>query len=230
MATMLGLSEGNAMELLIIYDNVAKTGLEPAWGFSCLIEKDGIRILFDTGWDGSLLLANMCNLGVDHTKIDHLFMSHQHWDHVGGVPQVLHPGLTVWMPSRPSKRISIEIEARCRVHRVEGPIEVAPGFYSTGLLGDEAPEQSLLIETSHGIFIVTGCAHAGVGRIMEVAETKGKVTGILGGFHDFDKLDALSGIRTVVPGHCTTRKQEILDLYPDTAIPCEVGLKLHIDD
>jgi 7,8-dihydropterin-6-yl-methyl-4-(beta-D-ribofuranosyl)aminobenzene 5'-phosphate synthase len=218
------------MELTVLYDNEAADGYEPAWGFSCLVKKAGVTVLFDTGWDGDLLLRNLRRFDTDPEAIDHLVISHQHWDHVGGVPQVLHAGLTVWMPAGPSRRISDEVETRCVVHRVEGPCEIASGIRSTGLLGDAIPEQSLLLDAADGLFVLTGCAHPGIDRILGAASAQGNVVGILGGFHDFEDLDALAGLRTIVPGHCTRRKQDILSRYAAVAVPCKVGLTLRIDD
>ncbi len=215
---------------MVLYDNDAAPGFEASWGFSCLVRRGDMTVLFDAGWDGSLLVRNMRRCGVDPTQIDHLVISHQHWDHVGGVPQVLHPEMTVWMPAGPSKRISDEIETRCKVVRVEGPCQIAPGIRSTGLLGDAIPEQSLLLDVAGGLFVLTGCAHPGVDRILLAAATQGSVVGIAGGFHDFENLDALAGMRTIVVGHCTSRKHDILRQHAERAVRSEVGLRLHTDD
>ena len=72
------------MKITIVYDNNAQEGLKCGWGFSCLIETGTNNILFDTGWDGHLLLENMEKLGIDPQIIDTLVLSHQHWDHIGG--------------------------------------------------------------------------------------------------------------------------------------------------
>jgi len=45
---------------------VRKQGLKSGWGFSALIETEHASpILFDTGGDGSVLLHNMRELGID---------------------------------------------------------------------------------------------------------------------------------------------------------------------
>ncbi len=218
------------MELAVLYDNEAAGGFEAAWGFACLVRKGGTTLLFDTGWDGGLLLRNLHRMGVDPAGIRDLVVSHQHWDHVGGVPQVLHPGMTVWMPAGPSRRIADEVAKRCTVRVVEGPCEIAPGVRSTGLLGDGIPEQSLVLDVAGGLFVLTGCAHAGLERILAAASARGSVVGILGGFHDLENLRVLDGVPTIVPGHCTRRKQEILREHAGRAIRCEAGLVLHVDD
>ena len=40
------------LKLTIVYDNNAyKKGLKSAWGFSCLVQKEGKTVLFDVGGD-----------------------------------------------------------------------------------------------------------------------------------------------------------------------------------
>jgi len=58
------------------------------WGFSALVEKDGMRVLLDTG-AGHGIIHNAEILGVDFTKIDKLVLSHSHFDHTDGLLQVL---------------------------------------------------------------------------------------------------------------------------------------------
>ena len=88
--------------LKIIYDNNAKAPLESSWGFSALLEIDGKRILFDTGWDGDILLRNMERLGIE-LEFDIICISHIDWDHSGGLPRLLevmpNPGdVDVFLP------------------------------------------------------------------------------------------------------------------------------------
>lgn len=58
------------------------------WGFSALINADGMNILLDTG-AGYGILNNAELLGVDLSKIDKLVISHAHFDHTGGLRKVL---------------------------------------------------------------------------------------------------------------------------------------------
>ena len=79
------------MKVTIIYDNETDNkDLVSDWGFSCLIEfEDKRTILFDTGAKGEILEENMEKLGIDINDIDEIFISHNHWDHVGGLPDIL---------------------------------------------------------------------------------------------------------------------------------------------
>jgi 7,8-dihydropterin-6-yl-methyl-4-(beta-D-ribofuranosyl)aminobenzene 5'-phosphate synthase len=58
------------------------------WGFSAVVEADGMNILLDTG-QGSGILNNAELLGVDLSKIDKIVISHAHFDHTGGLLQAL---------------------------------------------------------------------------------------------------------------------------------------------
>ena len=75
-------------ELTVICDNHAKNELLSEHGLSFYILADGLTILFDTG-SGETLLPNAMKLGIDLAKCSHLVLSHGHYDHSGGVAQVL---------------------------------------------------------------------------------------------------------------------------------------------
>ena len=74
------------MKITIVYDNeVKQPELKADWGFSCLIEvQDTPAVLFDTGADGSILLHNMSELGIDPNAIGIVVISHPHQDHISG--------------------------------------------------------------------------------------------------------------------------------------------------
>ena len=57
-------------------------------GFAAIIENKGKRILFDTGLT-ELTVANADALGVDLTKLDAIVLSHNHFDHTGGLMATL---------------------------------------------------------------------------------------------------------------------------------------------
>jgi len=57
-------------------------------GLSVFIEADGKRLLFDTGQSGAFV-ENAKALGVDLLTVDAVVLSHGHYDHTGGVPELL---------------------------------------------------------------------------------------------------------------------------------------------
>ncbi|RLE36239.1 MBL fold metallo-hydrolase [Candidatus Acetothermia bacterium] len=204
-------------EITIIYDNrTARDGLYPGWGFSALVELDGTRLLFDTGGDKIVLEHNADALGIDLKGTDYLFLSHEHCDHIGAISSALHKGLTVVYPDSFSagfkKRIADE---KLTGIPVEEPIEFSPGFRSTGELGDEIKEQSLIVAGKDGPVLITGCAHPGIIRIARVAtELSGRPPSlVIGGYHLGSKTDSevegiaeflkRLGVKRVAPCHCT---------------------------
>jgi len=57
-------------------------------GLSMLVETDENTFLFDTG-PSERIIENAQRLGVDLSKIDKIALSHGHYDHSGGLPQLL---------------------------------------------------------------------------------------------------------------------------------------------
>lgn len=76
-------------ELTVICDNHATDGLLPEHGLAFALRADGNNILFDTG-SGETLIHNATKLGIDLASITHLVLSHGHYDHTGGIVQLLH--------------------------------------------------------------------------------------------------------------------------------------------
>lgn len=65
-------------------------GVTGEHGFSALIEKDGNKLLLDTG-QGLSLKGNADALMINLTDINQIALSHGHYDHTGGLPHVLFP-------------------------------------------------------------------------------------------------------------------------------------------
>jgi len=63
-ATTRGAKRDDQVVVTVVFDNYRfREGMETAWGFACVIEGLGPTILFDTGGDGKLLLANLAEAG-----------------------------------------------------------------------------------------------------------------------------------------------------------------------
>jgi 7,8-dihydropterin-6-yl-methyl-4-(beta-D-ribofuranosyl)aminobenzene 5'-phosphate synthase len=234
--------------ITVIYDNYPyKKGLQTAWGFSCLVRGWDKAILFDTGGEGRLLLANMRGLEIDPHEIGMVVLSHIHGDHVGGLAALLqqHHGVTVVVPqSFPSDFKKGVRRLGARLQEVEGFIELCPGVYSTGEMGQWIKEQALVLRASRGLIVITGCAHPGIVEILE--KVKGRfneeVLLVMGGFHLMDKsVNEIKGIiasfqkwgvRYVGPGHCSgdTARRLFQDSYGKAFLPIGVGMEIRIDE
>jgi 7,8-dihydropterin-6-yl-methyl-4-(beta-D-ribofuranosyl)aminobenzene 5'-phosphate synthase len=216
--------------LTVIYDNAANQDLIGSWGFAVLIETNSETLLFDTGWDGTLLLKHMRKLHIDPNDIKKLILSHQHWDHMGGLPEILqaNPGIKVYVPASFSENLKTEIRKRAILIEIKEPVEISQGIRSTGELGDKIKEQALILDTGNGCYVLTGCAHPGLATILDTALVYGKVKGILGGLHDSEDFERLKGLEIIAAGHCTAHKEKIKEIFPSEFIEIEVGLRLDL--
>ncbi len=77
------------LRITTLSENTASMGdFLAEWGLSILIETDKVNILLDTGTATSVC-HNADTLGIDLSKIDKIVLSHGHYDHTGGLRQVL---------------------------------------------------------------------------------------------------------------------------------------------
>ena len=209
------------MRITILYDNeTLRPELSPDWGFSCLVEAHGVSILFDTGAKGEILLSNMDALNISPAQIDEVFISHEHWDHVGGLPAILaQRPCPVYLPVRcPAPPLADKVLRVPRFSRLHD------GIYTTGTLG--GVEQSLVVETTQGAVVVVGCSHPGVAEILQVARQAGSLHALVGGMHGFADLALLAELQLICPLHCTKRKREIVARYPHSTREGGAGLTL----
>lgn len=191
----------------------------------------GENILFDTGGDLDILLFNMMRFDVNLALIDTIVLSHSHGDHIGGIGIVDKLGeVRVFVPRSFSGRFKKKLSSRSNVDLVEVSVATAPsdGIFTTGELGQFTKEQALVVETSKGLVVITGCSHPGLENILRSAAQFGEVYAVVGGFHGFDRLKSLENISLVVPCHCTKRKRAILILYPETSKVCAAGCRFEI--
>ena len=76
------------VRITILVDNHAGDGPSSEHGLSLWIEAEGMRILSDTGQEIALE-SNARSLDVYISETDILVLSHGHYDHAGGIAQVL---------------------------------------------------------------------------------------------------------------------------------------------
>lgn len=223
----------STLTLEVLLDNERLSNeLEVAWGFSALLTRGERKVLFDTAWDGQQVLINARHLGISLEEVTDIFLSHSHWDHAGGLPQLLRElqPERVWVPASISERQRHELARHAEVHAVEGPCPMGDGLFSTGPLHgaeDQPEEQALVAITDEGPVVVVGCAHPGVEKILKrVRAHQGAPRALIGGLHDFADLDLLGSLEMVVPCHCTEKKQEILASFPESSRACAAGTHL----
>ena len=214
----------NKTSVIFIYDNVSvRKDLETGFGFSCFIESYDKRILFDTGSNGELLLRNLESLKIDPLSIDDIFISHSHFDHMGGLSAFLNKNSDVFI------HVPLSVKGIRNVRKVvhyHEPTKIHEHFYTTGEL--DHLEQSLAIETENGLLLIVGCCHPPMTDIFESLYQYGKIFGIIGGLHSFNKFELLADLELICPCHCTKFKNELRSIYPEKCIEVGVGYKLEI--
>jgi len=210
----------NEMKITDIYDNeTLVSGLQSGWGFSCLINKEGIPdILFDTGANSSILLHNMEHLGIDMGNIGVIFIYHGHMDHAGGLQAImqLNKHAIIYIPASLSEHLPGPMFVPVKEH-----IPICDSVYSTGEL--DGIEHSLVLGSGKALTVITGCSHPGLNEITEAASRYGTVKYVIGGFHGFRELHPLSDLSLVCPCHCTSHKLEIERLFPEKYSQCGAG-------
>ncbi len=204
----------------ILFDNYnTNPTCQALWGFSAYLEE--FKLLFDTGSNGRVLLKNMQELGVDVKEIEYMFITHSHWDHIGGIDSILelNPNITLFIPSSLSKHLINDLKTLAKDVKIctKEPLHLFGKLYSTGLLGDDMPEQSLIIKDAE-TKVITGCGHFGIQNIAKIASEviDQQIDFVIGGFHllnssDEDILNSISGLKKlgvtkVMPTHCSGDK------------------------
>lgn len=114
---------------------------------------------------------------------------------------------------------------------LDKPLEIEPGFWVTGPVGDKILEQAVIIDLKErGIVIIVGCSHPTLPALIKKGQEitgNNKVFGVIGGFHfkdstpeDFEQyINYLKELNPtfIAPGHCTGSEamQELKKRMPD---------------
>ncbi len=230
--------------LTILYDNyIHDSSGRAEWGFSCLIEIEDTTILFDTGGEPEVLRHNIEAFNVDVSEIDCIVLSHEHWDHIGGMEVILSesPGLPVYLPEDTPYHVTSTLRSlggECI--ELENSTRICDSIATTLTLDGPPREQALMIRTQDGMILVTGCSHPGVHNLARTAyEVMGvEIQLVIGGFHlggaseatlngICDELDDL-GVEKISATHCTgdEAREYFRERYGEDFVESGVGFHL----
>ena len=217
------------MKVTVLFDGESiSSDFETGFGLSLLINE---TVLFDVGSEGNAVAHNMAVLGVDTQKINAVVLSHEHWDHTDGLPDVLSilnsPDVYV-CPSSPEQLKETIVRCGAALKSTYIPTNVMGNIYTTGEVAGvykDNPmfEQSLVVvEEGNRCILISGCAHygisAGFGRIREriaeyICTENFTIDTILGGMHlshepesgvlNIMKELKSSGVTKAAPLHCS---------------------------
>ncbi len=211
-------SPENHVSVTIVYDNYQLDNrLKPDWGFACLIEFEGQKILFDAGSEDELYKKNMGLLGIKPEEIPTLFISHEHGDHTAGVPWIIesNPSVNCYLPSSYAAQLRARGTLPPNNKSIAEPSHLFGPFYTTGDDFDSFNEQGLIVKTENGGILITGCGHPGPIEMIKTAkeELGIEIYAIIGGLHlmrnnkdDVEEIAASlkeAGIKQICPTHCT---------------------------
>ncbi|HDD56239.1 MAG TPA: MBL fold metallo-hydrolase [Chloroflexi bacterium] len=234
------------IRITIVYDNYPyKAGLGTAWGFSAYITHKDENILFDTGGSGSLLLSNLAALKIKPGGIQNVVLSHEHNDHTGGLQHLLSSGTdpNLYIPPSFSSGFKNQFRTQTQIVEVSPGLQIAEGMYTIGEMPGPPPEQGLVIKTSEGLIVITGCAHPGVEKMVSAAKRQFQedIYLVLGGFHlgsasdtrinqiiaEFQRL----GVKHVAPCHCTGDRAigMFRNAFGEDFIPVGVGAVISVE-
>ena len=140
------------LRITVLSENTAGgSNLLAEHGLALWIERNQRRFLFDTG-QGLVLGWNARVLNIDLDTVDAVILSHGHYDHTGGLPQVLSEHRTTPIYAHPAafgSKFSVRpnsktrdigipsdaasaVRAHARVISVMGPTDLGEGLYLTG--------------------------------------------------------------------------------------------------
>jgi 7,8-dihydropterin-6-yl-methyl-4-(beta-D-ribofuranosyl)aminobenzene 5'-phosphate synthase len=214
--------------ITIVYNNVSyDSTLTSEWGFGCVIQTEKDTVLFDTGGNGKVLLDNMQKLNIDPHSIQSVVISHNHYDHQGGLKDFLsvNSKVTVFIPNSSPAGLDQEIHSLgAKAVRIDSFTQIASSIYSAGELKENIPEQSLVLQSPKGLVVITGCAHPGIVRIIEHVQSLFPDESIylaMGGFHlksetsqNINKIVKKIqeyGVQRIAPSHCTG--EEAIEIF-----------------
>lgn len=209
------------MKIRLIADGATKwQRMIKRWGISFLVGDD---LLFDAFGDARVFLHNVKKYKIDLSKVRHVVISHDDWDHISGLWDLLdkHKDLKVYVVPHFQAALKDRIRSfGVTLIETPDPVMIRDGVYTTGELeGSTARgilyEQALVIKDGKRLGVITGCAHPKLADILQAVKDHfhQKINIVIGGFHLKDMeggcikevVEGLLkfGVSHVVPLHCT---------------------------
>jgi len=210
------------MEIRVVFNHAAvDERFQTGFGWACLING---TVLFDTGSNPDILRHNLEQAGVAISRITDIILSHEHWDHIDGLPAVLSPGCgrRVHIPGCFSQEFQERIRAMGGEPVVADDVsEISSGImcsraFSFEYKGRAMGERMAVARCDQGLVVVTGCAHPGILEMVREARRMAPgipIHAVIGGMHlreaspgQIGEVCAqfqMMGVSGVAPTHCS---------------------------
>ena len=189
------------------------------WGISFLVGD----VLFDAFGREDVFLENIRRFRIDLSRVKHVVISHEDWDHIAGLKHFLkaHLEMRVHICKKSGHALKELIRQNGgTLAEIDKPRKITRNIFSLGQMRADTGrgilyEQALVVKLRRGFTVLTGCAHPGIVRIVRraVKVFGQRIYAVCGGFHMKDnmreenlkiitELQAL-GVKKVIPLHCT---------------------------
>jgi len=187
------------LELTVLLELKALPGFIGDCGISYMLKTNKGSLLFDLGFgkERTGIIPNAQKLGFNIDQVGGVIISHNHWDHMGGMQNVKQnrvkipkelgdpSGKPCWL-SVPSDGENLDC------HFVKKPQILAAGIASIGPISRAmffqgyCDEQTIICNIKDkGLAILTGCGHPTIERILKIVSliSDEPVYAVIGGLH-----------------------------------------------
>ena len=176
----------------------------------------------------------LAELGIDASQVEHVVLTHFHYDHIGG--QALFPRATFYVQeeemrfytgrnaTRPAFRgsiylpdilsiVSANYEGRVKFH--DGDAQIVPGVRVHKVAGHTAGMQCVSVETTRGTAVLTSDASHYYANIDE-GNSFNTFVDLAGVYRGYDRIKELaSSPDLILPGHDPLVMQRLKSAGPD---------------
>lgn len=235
----------DSVKITVLVDNI--NGITPGYikdfGFAALIEKEEVKVLFDTGTNPNTLSHNLSQYGISPKSLNAIILSHNHYDHTNGLTSIIqeHQNLPIYVHkfwNRPVRHSGMGLsQSQVFVNeKARECTEFAKGIFLTNTQssGDYGGihEHACYIQANQSYILLCGCCHPGLNKFLsDRSDLNIPIDAplhFIGGMHGFrftdaeaEKLDPI--VKSVTLCHCTQNINTFFKQFPDKCQKAVLG-------